>query len=408
MKKKIVFYCAHAFGLYDILPLYKRYTSENYDVFIITDKKYFEAVKINFVINDENIFFINDYKSRLGMYFTDWFRLLFVSENFSEFYKQRKKLKFTSFKQSVSNYFVLFNISNDRVNYIYSKVIKLFYRFSLIKPFPVNFDKFYVVTKILHPYLITPFEDVTHLIVESWDHPAKEPFLLNPSSAESWNDSLNLELNRYQFYKKNIIGKALKFRYIEEYNKYFDIKILNNEELDDIRFIQNNNVAIYPMCTSSAYFGFSDELIFVCDLAKKLEKENVKLYIRPYPLAPFNDVLALKQIKNVKVGIANKICDGLEVFNEAHMLHKYLLIKHAKYVLNLGTTFVFDAALVYSECRIVQLKIDMSNYGDLGKYSRGIHITKYLHTDNAFDFSDFKLAMVTNLYKEYLINWLNN
>lgn len=408
MKNKIIFYCAHAFGLYDILPLFESYKSNGHDVYIITHKKYYSIVKEKFVLEDDKILFITDFTSRIGVHFTDWFRLLFVNENFSEFYQQRNKIKFSGFKQKISNSFKLFNLKNSKVNKTYSKIINLFYKVNLIKSFPINFDKIYVVTKIFDPYLIIPFENKTHLIIESWDHPAKEPFLLNPEKVETWNNSLIEELEQYQFYKKPIKGKPLKFRYIEEYNKGYDEKILNKEELEDVLFIKNNDVAIYPMCTSSSYFAFSEELCFVRDLAVKLNREDVQLYIRPYPLAPYKDVLALQEIQNVKVGIGNEIADGLEVFSKAHMLHKYLINKYAKYVINLGTTFVFDAALVNSKCKIIQIKIDTNTYGDLGKYSRGVHITKYLHTKDAYEFKDLEINKANLSFKEYLINWLNH
>ena len=149
-------------------------------------------------------------------------------------------------------------------------------------------------------------------------------------------------------------------------------------------------------------------LEFVEDLALKLKREKITLYIRPYPLAPYADVIALQKLGNVTVGIGNKITDGLEVFSENHMLHKYLIIKHAKYVINLATTFVFDAALVDSQCEIIQLKINRTTYGDLGRFSRGIHVTKYLHVHNTQYFVDFTLLNVDYSYKEYLNNWLNN
>jgi hypothetical protein len=406
MENKIAFYCAHAFGLYDILPLFEKYKHQGFDVYMITKKKYHSIIKEKFEIEDNKIFFIDNYTSRIGIYFTDWYRLICVNENFSEFYKQRKKIRFSGFKQKTSKYFIFFNFKNSQVNTIYSQIISVFYKVSLIKTFPVNFDKVYAVTKVFNPYLLSPFEEKLHLIIESWDHPAKEPFLLNPSIVETWNASLMEELEQYQFYKSTIRGKALKFRYIEDYNRFYDINLINKEEFEDIEFIKNNDVAIYPMCTSSSYFAFSEELRFVRDLALKLNEENIRLYIRPYPLAPYKDVLALKEIENVKVGIGNKITDGLEVFNEGHMLHKYLIIKHAKYIMNLGTTFVFDAALVDSKCIVIQLKINMNAYGNLGSYSRGVHITKYLHTENSYNFDDLEINKVNNLYKEHLINWL--
>jgi hypothetical protein len=408
MKDKVAFYCGHAFALYDVLPLFKSYDSDVYEIYIITKTKYYSVVKEQFGLKDDNIFLIEDYSSRVGNHFTLWFNLLCVSIDFSDFYAARRKIKLTPLQQKIANAFKFLNLKNKNVNVIYGKIIRLFERLALIKGLPIDFNKIYVVTKVFHPYLLAKYEDKMHVIMESWDHPAKEPFLLNPASVESWNVALNDDLTKYQFYKNTLKGDGLKFRYIKEFNSFYDTAILNDEEREDIAFIENNEVAIYPMCTSSSYFAFAEEVKFVEDLALKLKREKITLYIRPYPLAPYADVVALQALGNVKVGIGNKIPDGLEVFSENHMLHKYLIIKHAKYVINLATTFVFDAALVDAQCKIIQLKIDRTTYGDLGRYSRGVHVTKYLHVQNTQGFVDFTLLNVDYTYKKYLNNWLNN
>jgi hypothetical protein len=406
--KKIGFYCNHAFGLYDIIPIINEYKKNDFEIFIITKKTYVNVVKNNIEIEDNNILLIEDYYNRFGFHFTQYYMLFCVNEYFSKLFIQRKYIKFSKFKIKISNLIKFLNVKNDKVNIKYSKIIFFFYKLKLIKSFPVDFEKLYVVTKVFNPYLITPFESRVHLIIESWDHPSKEPFLINPVSAESWNHDLNLELIQFQSYKNVTIGKALKFRYIEEYNTFYDKNILTIDEINDINYIKTNNVAIYPMCTSSSFFAFQDELNFVSDLALKLKLENIKLYVRPYPLAPYSDVLALNEIKNIYVGLGNKIKDGLEVFDINHMLHKYLIIKNSKYVINLGTTFVFDAALVNSDTKIIQIVIPENSYGDLGKYSRGVHLIKYLHTNEVFQFKELDINKANLYYKEYLFNWLNH
>jgi hypothetical protein len=406
--KKVGFYCEHAFGLYAVFPKVNEYKNNGYEVFIITKKIYVDVLKLNFKIEDNNILFIEDFHSRLGSQFTKFYILFCVNSSFSELFFHRKNIRFSNFKIKISNSLKILNVKNSHVNIIYSKIINFFYKIRLIKTFPVNFDKLYVVTKVFQPYVITPFESRVKLIVESWDHPAKEPFLINPASAESWNTDLNIELIKFQNYTNVFKGEALKFRYINEFNNYNDVNILTLDEIKDINYIKNNIVALYPMCTSSSFFAFQDELDFVKDLSLKLKIENIKLYVRPYPLAPHSDILALNQIKDVYIGLGNKIKNGLEVFDKNHMLHKYLIINHAKYVINLGTTFVFDAALVDSSTKIIQIIIPENSYGDLGIYSRGVHLTNYLHTDDAFNIESLNFSEVTYSYKNYLKEWLNN
>jgi hypothetical protein len=402
---KIAFYCNHAFALYDVLPLVQDYQKKEFEVYIITRRIYIKTIKQHFEIKESNILFIEDYTNKFVSKFTDFYLRFCIKSSFTEMYKERLKIKYSKSKLLNTK---IFNVKNENSNILYSKIIKFFFKLKVFKTFPIDFYKIYAVSKIFHPYLIIPFENRTHLIVESWDHPAKEPFLINPNISESWNESLSKELMKYQYYKNSIIGKALKFRYIEEFNENLPIISLTNEEFEDVNFIKRNDVAIYPMCTSSLYYSFNEELSFVRDLAIKMTKENVKLYIRPYPLAPYNDMKELKKIENVYVGLGNKIKDGIEVFDLNHMFHKYLIIKYSKYVINLGTTFVFDAALVKSDCKIIQVVIEEKSYGNLGKYSRGTHITKYLHTDKALVFDDFNLERIGYDYKNYLKNWLNN
>tara|TARA_B100000780_G_scaffold254099_1_gene202018 strand:+ start:9555 stop:10802 length:1248 start_codon:yes stop_codon:yes gene_type:complete len=410
MKKKIIgFYCFHAFGLYDIVPLYREYfQQEHNDVYIITQKKYLKLVQENFDIKKDKIIFLDDFKNIFGSVFTSWFSLLCVSKDFSDMYSDRTKIIFRGYKKKILDHITFLNIKNYSLNSTYSKMIRFFYFFRIMKKIPLDFTKLYVTTKVFNPYILTPFENNIHLIVESWDHPAKFPFLMTPNSTESWNKYLNYELNEYQAYNNLIIGKGLKFRYIEEFNNHYSSNILNEIENEDINFIRENRVAIYPISTSSTFFAFEGEINFVKKLAIATKKQNIKLYVRPYPLAPHSDISELRKIKNVYVGIGNKIEDGKEVFNLNHMLHKYLIIKNTDYVINVATTFVFDAALVKSNCKIIQIKIKTNEFKDFGEYANGYHIKRYLSTSDSIYLNQLDFRLKDFTYKTYLRDWLSS
>lgn len=403
----IGFYAEHAFGLYDIKPLVEKCLEENANVYIITSVKYKDIASSYLNVPFTNILFIEDIRNYLLSYATNWFRVLCVRDDFSEFYLQRKGIKFSRKSILISKFLFFLKVSNKDINKSYRKFISFLYSSRLFKPIDLRLDKLYVVTKVFHPYLLTPFKDVTELIIESWDHPAKEPFLVDPKIAYGWNKDLNEELRVYQSYDNLSILKPLKFRYIEEFNKSYNPNVLKDRELMDIDYVKNNKVIVYPMCTSSTYFAFKGELEFVKDLAQRISEGGYKLYIRPYPLAPYRDIEELENIKNVYVGLGNIIQNGKEVFDDCHMLHKYLLIKHVNYVINIGTTFVFDAALVESECKIIQIVIPKKSYGNFGKYSHGVHIEKYLHTNECIEFDKFDVKNIKDDYKDYLSDWLS-
>lgn len=405
----ISFYCENAFSLIYALPIIKDYLDKNYKVDAFVEQKLFDVVGDNPEMSNINFIIIDKFKNFFLAKLTEFFKLFFINDDFSPLYFQRKKIKFGGGKlYFFSNFFKFFKIKNNRVNSFYRKVFSKIYSTNLFKKLPVNSSKIYVLTKVFHPYLLSPYNKITHLITESWDHPAKEPFLIDPNVSESWNTALSNELKKYQGYKKITKSRCLKFNYITELNnKQFDIELNKNDEAD-LKNLENIDYAIYPMFTSSKYFAFEDEVVFVSDLAKKMSADNIKLYIRPYPLAPIEDVEKLKKIFNVIVGCGNILENGFEVFDKSHMLHKYLLIKKAKYVINLGTTFVFDAAIVKSNCKIIQLKIESDSYGNLGTYAHGVHMKNYLHNGLEMNFNEFALKDANFDYKKYLLEWLND
>ena len=406
-RKIIGFYSFHAFGLYAVLPKFLEHLKNGDEVYLITRKIYLNIILKNFKIKKNRILFIEDYKSFFGGRITNWFSLFFIPNNFSKMYDERREIIFKGFKKKVSDHFNFLSLKKNKINTFYSSLIRIFYFFRILKKIPLNFYKLYVTTKVFNPYILTPFESKIHLIIESWDHPTKAPFLVSPLSSESWNYSLDIELKDYQGYKNIINGNALKFRYIKNFNNNYSTSILSDHQNDDINFIKNNNVAIYPMFTASDFFAFNDELIFLKKLSIILEKQSIKLYIRPYPLAPISDNLELKKISNVYVGLSNDFNYGNEVFDESHLLHKYLIIKYSKYIINLGTTFVFDAALVDSNCKIIQLKIEKEKFNDLGKYANGYHLKKYLHTSNSTTLNNIDIKHTNTDFKLYLRKWLS-
>lgn len=401
---EIGFYCEHAFALYDIYPIVQKYR-ENNNIIIITYRRY--ANITDKYLSPNKIIFIEDYVNKYVSLINRWFFLLSVRDDFSEFYSQRKSIRFNKRELLFERIFSFAKIDNEKINKKYTKLFSIFFKLRLIKPFDTQFEKIFVFTKVFNQYLLIPHQKESILITESWDHPAKEPFLINPKVAFTWNKDLKKELKHYQNYDFVSVMFPLKFRYIFEYNAIIPSKLLgklSEKYILDLDLIDDNTF-VYPMCTSSDYFAFDGEVLFLRNLATLLIEKGYSLYIRPYPLAPSKDVEALSKIPNIKIGIANNIKLGNEVFDEEHLIHKYLVIYKSLGIINIGTTFVFDAALLDKEKIIIQLIVDNPQLGDFNNYSKGVHIKKYLHNEYSISFKDMK---ENNFSKEYMnVNFRN-
>ncbi len=292
--------------------------------------------------------------------------------------------------------------------------MNFFYGLRFIKRIDLKCDKLIVFTKVYHPYLLSPFSERIILIMESWDHPAKEPFLVLPAATLAWNKDLISDIKEFQRYNLVCRVKPLKFRYVFERTAQTEDVLLSHLKTEvlkaEVDFIKKNKVIIYPMCTSSGYFAFEGEIQFLKELSLGLANTGLKLYIRPYPLAPEADTEVLKKIPDSLLGYSALHKDGEDMFDDELMTHKFLLIKHAHLILNVGTTFVIDAALIND--RIIQLSLETDKFKEFSLYSKGIHIRKYLagngakkYFGNPQEFSNI-ISDVNDSYAPKLRDWL--
>lgn len=380
------FWCEHAYAIYSMKPIIDKYKKKGYNIIFFTENSLIPIAKKYLKLNDREILSIKAYKSPIGRYLTLFFQMFFIPINYSEFYYQRQKIKLNKTQQRLSQFFKIFNLPKEKVNQYYIKLFCFLYKMHFIKKIDIEFDRLYVFTKLYNPYILAPFSKKMILIMESWDHPSKEPFLANPICTLSWNRDLINEIKYYQFYSKVFPIKPLKFRYIEDFLTQSDsnlIKLLKNQSLiDDLQIFENEKVAVYPMCTSSTYFAFNGEIKFIKDLSVAVKIAGYVLYVRPYPLAPVEDCKVIQSIENVVVGFSDASTNGTDVLNQDLQIHKYLLLRKATLIINTGTTFVFDAALVGAP--IIQLGIYTDKYSDFSNFSKGLHIQRYLLNNNLF------------------------
>lgn len=410
---KILFYCENAYALFSSIPILKKYKDKGSDILLMTSSKFQNIAIEKLGLVNHEILFIEDFASKRMGRLQRLFEIIFVPIDFSATYSFRKRIIWTSRHIQLNRLFYKLRITSNNPNVLYSKIfnfLSVFYgdkRLKHLKP-----DLLISFTKVKTPYLLSNF-DCRHIsIMESWDHPGKEPYLINPDYHLSWNRDLKTEIVQVQ--SLNYVGQIspLKFWYIKYLGNYSMAQIrkeLPQQYGVDLEFVKSNSCYLYPMCTSSQYFGFKGEIEFVKDLAKSLMKSNEKLVVRPYPLSPLEDTKLLKSIPNIYVSYTDSLGDGKEIFNRFHNLHKFALLKYIVGVINVGTTFAFDAAMV--NCPVHQIILQNDSYGEFSPYSRGDHIKKYLWNEFSYrlDSKNFDIVLDQSrgiLCSTKLRNWL--
>ena len=357
------------------------------------------AAKTYFDFPDCRVLNIADYYSAVGKRFTRLYRQYCIPLNFSPLYYIRLGYGSTKVRKRDRWLNKFLSIPADRLNSRYAKLVKILTSVGLIKKIDLRPDLMFSFTKVHNAHHLVQFNDVHISIMESWDHPSKEPYLLLPRRSLTWNKALAEETRRYQNYDTVHTITPLKFRYIFESEKKSEAelasRITDTDLAEDLRLFDNNRLVIYPMCTSSAYFGFAGELEFVKELCKMLRNSAYKLYIRPYPLAPIEDKQKLEALDDkVYVGASISGTDGTEVLDEELQIHKYLIIKKSALIINTGTTFVFDAALC--DRPIVQVYFDPESDQDFHiTINKQEHLKNYLLNEHAVLYSPQNILTAT-------------
>jgi hypothetical protein len=388
-KRRVVFWCEHSYALFSARPIIEKKLRRNNQVVIYTEKKLIDHAQKYFNDLEVEVLCFDSLKNPNSYRITKWFMILFTPISFSEFYLRRVRIKYSKLEYLVAKFSWFLKAKKQSINVKYCNLFDFLYKAKVLK-FPyLEGNEFYAFTKLNAPYILVPYREKLTLIMESWDHPAKEPFLISPNLCLSWNSQLSDEIREFQSIKKVNVIWPLKFRYICSFNNVAKSDLLagisNLNLLNDLLLFQRNKLVVYPMCTSSTYTAFDDELLFVKELAKSVEKDGFMLYIRPYPLAPKSDMEKLKLIQNAVLGF-NDTSDGSDVLNKELLIHKYLLIKSSYGIINVGTTFVFDAVL--ANVPVIQIRVVSNQFKVFSDYTNGTHIRKYLLNQYSIEYSD--------------------
>ena len=299
--------------------------------------------------------------------------------------------------------------------------------FKYFIPSHLSHQRNLIVTRLSNPQFLVRTNARQKVIVESWDHPQKSPFLHYSNTGYTWNDDIGNDLIKNQIVEghKNIY--PLKFRYISEFSKLsrgqLSLKTLNLEmeykehlkALEDLKFL------MYIPCTQSRNSKlFKSEIFFIDQLCQWANKNNRILYIKPKPNGVFGeyDFLKEKYENAVKIGLYGQ-SNSLKMLNDSYHLHRFLLIKKAQRIINIGTSFVLECAMLNAP--IIQIQIS-NNYPDtyFKEATNNPHVLKYLNNSysNIYDgnYKNLSRILTENIksksqsmsYSKEIKNWINS
>lgn len=413
-EKNVAFWCDSVFGFYTLKPIVEKYQHKKYTIYIYTMQKdikilenYLEKISNIKVISIESI---NSFYLRVLNYA---FKRFLTNPNFTQMhFRHRKKDRDSFYHKYLGN---LFYIDNKKINIVYQSFFGLFNN-RLKSNFLIS------ISRVKANHLICS-KKIKHIsIMESWDHPVKSPYWHKPHVLLTWNKDLKKDYQEFQGFKDVKIShiKLLKFRYIEERlsKDVIDLeKDLKNESfLEDINFVKKKNIVMYITTTSSINpIQHDGEIKLIEQLCIATEKLGKTLYIKPKPNGPQGDYDIFKyKFENIIVGTYATNLNSVDMLDEEYHTFRYLLLYYSKLIVNFGTTFVLESALM--DKPILQLNLSKKYYGKFGEYSNNLHIQKYLLNEYSVKIKDendlIEILQIKQeqfeLYSNGLKKWITN
>lgn len=376
--KKIGIWVEHPLQLYSAKPVFEKYSNKGELVYLITSIDDIEICKNYLNIEEDKIVLLDQMKNKYDALLVLIFEIIFVPRNFSMVYKD-KIFRNESRKLRILRKLFVLKLKKHHVNKFFIKYKSFIEFFKGKSIFPVDLDLIVSFTKIYHVFSLP--SEIPHIsIMESWDHPIKLPYFIKPDFSLTWNKDLKEDTVFYQNLKR--VGQIcpLKFRYIYERMNLDDVKIydeINKKSyINELKKLEDKKIILYPTTTSSLGIGHEGELKLIDDFCRVIEGTQYYLYIKPKPNGPQGEYNVFKKYSNAIVGIYSSNSDSRDMLDEDYHSFRYLLLNRSELVINAGTTFVLEAALM--DRKILQLKLEGNYFGKFTAYSNNLHLTKYI------------------------------
>ncbi len=378
---KVLIWAEHAFQLYSVKPVADKYRKMGHSVYLMTHLQNPDLCSSYLELPKENILQVNTYRKKWHSWFVKLFEVLFVGLDYSIVYSDnyRNERGWAKFLRSIR----FLKIRKDRINSSFNR-FRSFIDFWNPNPIPGHeFDLLITFTKVYFVLLLP--RRVPHIsIMESWDHPIKLPYFTEPDYCMTWNSDLKRDTVETQklFRVRQIF--PLKFRYIAERSGMADEEILNSLTREDFRLEikklmelrKSGKIVLYPATTSSNGIEHEGEMKLIGDLCRALEGSGNVLYIKPKPNGPAGDYDEFAVFPHVFVGSYSSNPDSRDMLDENYHSFRYLILQNSDVVLNAGTTFVLEAAMMHRP--VVQLNISTARYGGFGAFVKTYHLSKYI------------------------------
>jgi len=415
MHKKLGVWCEHNFHLYCAKPVIEKYRADH-EIIFFTKENCIPWANSYLELPPESIVNIDQLKRRRHVVFKLLFEFLFVNRNFSYVYKKEYVDKEPRIRQIIRAIFSPFNLENNKVNRYFLKYKKLLRVAGLLKTRSFGLDMLISFTKVNYPFLI-PDAKCPHIsIMESWDHPMKFPYYIDPDVHLTWNKDLADDAAKIQAMRSVRKIEPLKLRYIYEREAVPEEELFgslrNQRYIEDLQKLKGKKIVMYPTTTSSAGLEHHGEMSLIRDLCRLVENTDFHLYIKPKPNGPEGDYDELQTFPNVIIGEYSSSALASDMLDEEYHTFRYLLLINSEVIVNSGTTFVLEAAA--ANRKVVQLNISGDKYGSFSMFTHTYHLDKYIMVDGSIPFHgdiDSLRAAVNNCdmaYSNYLKHWITH
>ena len=378
---KILIWAEHAFQLYSVKPVADKYRLRGKDVYLMTEMKELDLCARYLSLPRENILHVSRYRKKWQSLLVKLFEVLFVSMDYSIVYADNNRNE-KGWARSIRNIRFI-KLPKNRINSSFNSLASLLRIFGYRSIPEHRFELLISFTKVYNVLLLP--QGIPHIsIMESWDHPIKLPYFTEPDYCLTWNADLKRDtMETQQLFRVRQIS-PLKFRYIKERALLPEGEILAGLQREDYReeilrlreMRTRGKVILYPATTSSNGIEHEGEMKLIGDICKALENTGNFLYIKPKPNGPKGDYDAFAVHPHVFVGSYSSHPDSRDMLDENYHSFRYLILKNSDVVLNAGTTFVLEAAMM--DRLVVQLDISNQVYGGFGEFVKTYHLTRYI------------------------------
>ena len=413
-KRKVGIWVEHIFQLYSAKPVIDKYKEQGNTVFLITSIADVNLCKEYLKLDDNHIINLKGLQKKWHVIFRMLFEVVLVPEDFSIVYN--RLLRKESKKVRLLRKLFFLKLKKENVNKYFIKYKKLLYSLGFQSEFPVDLNLLISYTKVYYAFLVP--EKTMHIsIMESWDHPMKLPYFIDPDYNMTWNKDLKEDTIHFQNIIRVAQIKPLKFRYIYDRlnvdtNKIFK-QIKKDTYIEELKKIDDKKIILYPTTTSSIGIEHEGEMKLIDDICQAVENTDYYLYIKPKPNGPEGDYDFFKKYSRTIIGVYSSDPDSRDMLDESYQAFRYLLLNKSEIVINSGTTFVLEAALM--DKKILQLDLEGDRFGSYILFSKTFHLKKYiLNNPYTFKYSGDIKALSSEIentdhrFKDFIKKWITN